>query len=346
MQVHTDLPETGPVRASVEGATILRWIELIVEFFYKLCLCAGGCHDETFRTTKLLCGQYPFARRSDLGGGFVAGKFALEGFSPIVIITARFCGSAILFGALFYKRFGKINRRTVVAGAVIGGVQFAALLVQLIALQYTSPMKQSFLAATYVVFTPFVAWVVTRRRLVKKDLIAALIALAGVGLISLNGNLSVQLGDVLTLAFAILFSFQIVLIERLGRGLDSITLTFVQFVSAGLLSVLAFFVTQAGASIGSVPNAAAYGIGYIVVINTALAICLQNYAQKRTSPNRAALILSLESVFGFIFSAVMYGEVITVRILAGCAFVMGAILLSKQRKERQGDMLQHEIRED
>ncbi|MFR5584479.1 MAG: EamA family transporter [[Clostridium] scindens] len=65
---------------------------------------------------------------------------------------------------------------------------------QLFGLQYTTPAKQSFLAATYVIFTPLAAWAITKARPLKKDGLAAFIAVLGIALISLNGDLGIQLG--------------------------------------------------------------------------------------------------------------------------------------------------------
>ena len=39
------------------------------------------------------------------GGGFVAGKASLSGFSPMAVVALRFCGAALLSALLFFVFF-------------------------------------------------------------------------------------------------------------------------------------------------------------------------------------------------------------------------------------------------
>lgn len=73
------------------------------------------------------------------------------------------------------------------------------------------------------------------------------------------------------------------------------------------------------------------GIVYLGVINTAVALGLQNFAQKYTSESHAALLLSLESVFGLLFSILYYGDILTLRMAIGCALIFAALLVSNRR---------------
>lgn len=267
------------------------------------------------------------------GGGFVAGKLALECYSPLMIVGLRFCGSALLLAILFRKRILNGNKKDILKGCLIGCVQFSALLIQMIGLMYTSAMKQSFIAATYIVFTPFVAFLLLKTKVQLKEITAAVIAMVGVGLISLNGSFAVELGDVMTLGFAVLFSLQITLVEKYAKDIDCIFLTFFQFVAAGALSFIGMLIT--GVDIVQPTFNGTMGIVYIVVINTAIAIALQNYAQKNVPAGKSSLILSLESVFGFIFSALCFHEDITLKIVSGCVLVFFAVLMSVYKPEKE-----------
>lgn len=261
------------------------------------------------------------------GGGFVAGKMALSELSPLAILMYRFCGSAIILGILFFPHIRNSGIKEKKYGLLIGLLQFIGLLVQLFGLQYTTPAKQSFLASSYVIFTPFIAWGIIKTKPMRNDIIAAMIALAGIALISLNTALNIQLGDPITLVFAAIFSLQIVLIGKYVKDIDVIALTFYQFASAGVLSLL--FVGISGVSIVCSNNQALGGTLYLVLINTALAICLQNVAQRYTKESHAALLLSFESVFGFLFSVMIYHERITLQTVLGCGLIFAAILLSQ-----------------
>ena len=46
-------------------------------------------------------------------------------------------------------------------------------------------------------------------------------------------------------------------------------------------------------------------------------------------PAQASLLLSLESVFGVVFSVLLYGEQLTSRLVSGFALIFAAILVSE-----------------
>ncbi len=263
------------------------------------------------------------------GGGFVAGKMALTELSPAAVLFYRFSGAALAVGILFFPRIRAEWRENIRAGLLLGVLQFTGLLVQLVALQYTTPAKQSFLAATYVVFTPLTAWLVSREKFSGKDIRTALLALLGVGLISLNSTLSIQIGDPITLGFALIFSLQIVLTGKFVKGGDALVLAFFQFVTSAVLSLVTVLVT--GTPLHITAGNALYGVLYLAFINTALAISLQNRMQCYTRSSHTALILSLESVFGLVFSILFYHDSVTLQMGIGCVLILTALVISKTK---------------
>ena len=268
------------------------------------------------------------------GGGFVAGKMALSGFSPFMILTWRFLISALLCGGIFFRKIRKTPRRTIFSGCAIGCIQLLALALQLIGLNHTTPAKQSFLCTAYVAMVPFLSWAILRKKPQLRSVFAGFLALCGIGLICLNGALSVSGGDLLSLGFSLVFGVQIVLVGKFVRkDTDAIQLSFFQFLTAGLLALVICllrresFFTQNGEAL--------LGMAYLAVLNTLLAFLLQNAAQKYVNGSLTALILSLESVFGFLFSVLYYHEPLTRQLIVGSILCFGAILLNSLGKPRQ-----------
>ena len=98
------------------------------------------------------------------GGGFVAGKAALTGFSAMTVVALRFCGAALLSGLLFFRIIRKSEPRVIRHGLMLGIIQFAAQGIQLMGLNYTTAGKQAFLIAGYVVLVPFLLWIIMKKR--------------------------------------------------------------------------------------------------------------------------------------------------------------------------------------
>jgi drug/metabolite transporter (DMT)-like permease len=72
---------------------------------------------------------------------------------------------------------------------------------------------------------------------------------------------------------------------------------------------------------------------YLGIGSTMIAFLLQNIGQKYTEPSTASLLLSMESVFGVVFSIIFLGEVLTTRMLIGCALILIAIIMAETKFE-------------
>lgn len=261
------------------------------------------------------------------GGGFIAGKVALAEYSPFTILFFRFSGAALLSGILFFPVLRRSPVDTIRKGLLLGIVQFAGLSLQLAGLRLTTAGKQSFLIASYVVFVPLLAFLLLRRPLRKTDLAAALLTFASVGFMSLGSGFSIAPGDSLSIGFALVFALQIILTGIFAHQNDPLQLSFFQFLSSAVLSGAAMVLSD------QLPSGCAastlYSLVYLVAANTVLAFTLQNISQRYASETTAAILLSLESVFGFFFSVAFLKEPVTARVLFGCALIFCAVLLSK-----------------
>ena len=255
------------------------------------------------------------------GGGFLAGKFALAEYEPFTILAFRFLGSALCLGLIFCRSLRHTTKNVAKKGMLLGILQFVGLSVQLAGLDRTTPGKQSFLIASYVMFVPFLSCFLLRK------LLAAILTLAGIGCISLNESLTIGLGEGLSVGFAFLFALQIVLVSIFARNEDPIRLSFFQFLSAGLLAAVTALLTD-----GIPQSCSLLTLGsllYLIVPNTVLAFTIQNVAQRYTSETATAILLSLESLFGFLFSVWFLEEPVTAKVVLGCILIFAAVLLSK-----------------
>ena len=268
------------------------------------------------------------------GGGFVASKLALGQMTPAAVLAWRFLGAAATLLAVFFFRIRKSGSRECRMGILVGTIQFLALLVQLVGLQYTTPAKQSFICVMYVVMTPLIAWILTGEHPEKRDFTAGILALAGMALISLKPGLTLEIGDLITVGFTVLFALQLVVVGKYAGGVEVISFSFYQFLTAGVLSLLTALFS--GANLACPSGSALAGVLYLMVINTALAFCLQNFAQRYTKSSHAAVLISLESVFGFLFSTLVFHDPITWKMLAGGGLMFGAVCISNLNKKTDG----------
>lgn len=218
------------------------------------------------------------------------------------------------------------------AGVVLGFFDFLGFWTQTIGLQHTTPGINAFLTAVYCVIVPFAWWLVARKRPSSFNVGAAVLAVAGIWFVSASstgGTLGLGFGEGMTLLCAVAFATHIVFVSKFATSHDVLVLTVLQFLVEGTLGCLA------GAATETFPAASAITptiVGQILFLSTfasVIAFGIQNVGLAHVPPAQGALFLSLESVFGVLFSILLYGEVMTASLLLGFALIFGAILVNE-----------------
>lgn len=265
------------------------------------------------------------------GGGFVASDMALESMKPFQIMMVRFLLASVLMGVISWgQRKGeeKLKDRSgaIKAGVLMGVTLFMGFAFQIIGLQYTTPSKNAFLTALNVVIVPFIAFVILKKKIGAKGIIGAVMSVLGVGLLSLNGNFTVSLGDGLTLLCAVGFAFQIFFTSEFVKKYPASVLNTVQMFTAFVLSASSLVIF--GENDFQVTTQGWLSVLYLGVVSTTICYLLQTACQKYIDETKAAIILSMESVFGTIFSIMILHEVVTVRMVIGCAVILAAVIIS------------------
>ena len=265
------------------------------------------------------------------GGGFVASDMALESMKPFQIMMVRFLLASVLMGVISWgQRKGeeKLKDRSgaIKAGVLMGVTLFMGFAFQIIGLQYTTPSKNAFLTALNVVIVPFIAFVILKKKIGAKGIIGAVMSVLGVGLLSLNGNFTVSLGDGLTLLCAVGFAFQIFFTSEFVKKYPASVLNTVQMFTAFVLSAISLMIF--GENDFQVTTQGWLSVLYLGVVSTTICYLLQTACQKYIDETKAAIILSMESVFGTIFSILILHEVVTVRMVIGCAVILAAVIIS------------------
>ena len=272
------------------------------------------------------------------GFAFVVMKDAVDVLPPAQLIGVRFLLTGLLMAALFHRKLrGSLNRGFLGAGSVLGAVTFLAFWVQTVGLADTTPGKNAFLTATYCVIVPFMLWALTGRRPQVANVGAAVLCVAGIGLVSVAaGSFSIGFGDLMTLLCAVFFAAQIIAIARFSQRYDVLGLTVYQFLFGGAMGLALGAATEPFPGWGAVMNADFLcNLAYLVVFASGVCYVLQNVGLAHVPEAQGSLLLSLASVFGVLASVLFYGEVVTGRMAAGFALIFAAILISELAPQRK-----------
>ena len=199
------------------------------------------------------------------GTSYVVLKTPLDSVTTLWVLAIRFAVSAVLLIAIAGRRLKGISPRCIKGGVILGLSLAVAYVFQTYGLLYTTPGKNAFLTATYCVLTPFLAWLVYKRRPGLSNLIAAFLCISGIGFVSLSsGFTEVNKGDMLTLVCGIFYSVQIIVMEQYRDSGEALCLSAVEFAAAAVFFIAGALIFEAPPR--DVPVSAWLGIAYLSVM--------------------------------------------------------------------------------
>lgn len=265
---------------------------------------------------------------SDMGAftlGFarsiIAGIFLLG----VVIASDKVTGSE---RRLISRRGIDLNKSELIGGMIIGAVLVIASAFQQIGINSgTDGGKAAFITALYVVLVPIYALALKKRAAINVWISIA-IAVVGFYLLCITEELTVAPSDLLVVAAAMLFPIHILTIDHFSPRCDGIRMSMVQFFFAAALNLLIALIFEGPAELGAiVPNL--LPMLYLGIGSSGIAYTLQIIGQKNVPPATASIVLSLESVFGVVGTALFLGKTLSLREYVGCAVVLFAVILSQ-----------------
>ena len=272
-----------------------------------------------------------FAAAFIWGSSFFIMKNALDAMPVQYLLAIRFTVGALLLALICGKKWRGVTADYLWRGAVIGGCLYLAYSIQTYGLALTTPSKNAFLTAVYRVLVPFLYWLLAGVRPDRYNILAALLSVTGVGLVSLSGDLTVNLGDALTLLCAIFYAAHIVAVAKVSPGKDIYLLTVFQFAFAALYAWIGGALTETFPAQALADPQVIGPLCYLGVMATTVALLFQNVGQVNSDPASAAVILSLESVFGVLCSVLFAGDQVSLRMAAGFVLIFVAVVCSETK---------------
>lgn len=211
-------------------------------------------------------------------------------------------------------------------GALLGAILFGAMSLQQLGIAYTTAAKSGFVTALYIVIIPLIG-LFMGKRIGRNVWIGVAISLLGMALLCLKDDLSVNVGDLITLGCAFVFSFHIIFVDRYAGGMNAILLSAIQF-GASALCALPFMLALETICLDNI-LACANSILYAAVCSGAIGYTLQMIGQKYAEPALASLLMCLESVFAALGGWILLGESLIAREIFGCLLMLSASVIAQ-----------------
>ena len=274
------------------------------------------------------------------GVSFIVVKDVLDQVSTLLFLALRFSVGAVVLALVLAPKISqyRYNWRHV-RWCVLGGVLLAAgMALQTAGLRLTTISKSAFLTGLYIVLVPLLSSLVNRVGPRPQEWVGIAFATLGMALMTLNKDQwqAPSLGDALTIACAVVFAVQIMVLGQAARSGDSQLSTLLQISVCALFLAGSCWIIERPTIVWS--SRVIFAILLTGVFATAIAIGLQSWAQQSVPATRAALLFALEPVFACLFAWAWAGEKITPRAGAGAGLILAGILIVEMKPAR---LLEH-----
>lgn len=258
------------------------------------------------------------------GTTFVVIKEALDTISVPLLLALRFTLAGLLLA------WAGWDKRALIPALILGLLSLAGFVTQTIGLSITSASNAAFITGLSVILTPLVGRLFWHQAVAPRVVAAALVALAGLGLITLrDGVAAINGGDLLVVVTALTYALYIVYLGEVAGKVRGTALAFMQHLPMALLAWL-WALPQVG-DLAAVPLATYLAIVYLAVVATALVAIIQTYAQRVVPAHLAALVFVLEPAFAALFAYIVLGERLGALGWIGGALMLMAMVIAQVR---------------
>lgn len=277
---------------------------------------------------------------------YISMKVLLDAYTPVEILFWRYLiGFALLFAAAGLRiRFRPLREEWLYAAAGCSGITFFSLLENM-ALTYTYASNVAMIMAVAPMLTGLLARVVLLDRTVGGLFaVGVFCAAAGIGLISYSGAEELHLnpfGDLLAVAGAVLWAVYSLFTQKITAFGEKPAEATCHIFFYGLLStaVLAFFLPFQLDVARFADPVNLVNILFLGVLASALCFALWTFCVEILGAARTVVYVYATPLVTLVCAALILGEVLTPRAMAGIVLIMTGLCLSQWRRKRPEEAL-------
>ena len=270
------------------------------------------------------------------GTSYGVAKSALVFYPVLGLLTLRF-GITFVMLSPALRSLRHADARTLRGVFIAGVLLLGIFLSETFGILLTRAANAAFLISLCVVMTPLVEWMLLKRRPARIEWAAVALSLLGAWLLAGDGAVVLNPGDALILLAALLRALNVCVTKRVMRdsALPPLSVTVVQsgVVAFGSAAVALVFAPGQWQHVPSFAGHVPFwgSVLYLVFACTLFAFFAQNYAIKRSSPTRVALLMGSEPAFGALFAWFWLGEKISLVAWVGGGLIVAASMLATVR---------------
>lgn len=250
---------------------------------------------------------------------------AMRTMGPFLTIAIRFTIAFIIIALLFRKHLTKIDARTMLHCALIGITFFFAMLFELKGLKTTPSSVTAFLEGMVVVMVPAVTCIFYRKLPDRLTVVSAVIAIAGVGFLTLKGDrIAFTTGELFILFGTLWYSLSVLVTDTAAKNDDLMTVSIYQLLFIAIFAFIGAFIFE---EIRLPQSSTEWGaVLALAIICSCVGFTIQPFGQKYTTPERAGILAVFNPLTAAVLGFIFLHEKMTPTMLLGSFLILVSIL--------------------
>ena len=268
------------------------------------------------------------------GSSLLFSSIAMRTMGPFLLMGTRFLIAFVVIGLLFRDKLLGVTKKELLHCSFIGFGFFLSIFFELKGLQTTPSTVTSFLEGAVVAIVPVLTCLIARKLPDKVTVVTVIIAMAGVGLLTLKGDhLGFTIGEILIIIDALFYSITVIITDWAAKNDDPMTIAIYQMLFISLFAFIGAFLfedirlPESGTEWGAVLA--------LALICSGVGFTLQPLGQKYITPERAGLLTVANPLAAAALGIIFLGEILTPSMIAGAVLIIISIFYPAWIKARQ-----------
>ena len=259
----------------------------------------------------------------------------METMEPMSILALRFILAFLVLAVVFYKRMRHLEKSTIKGGLILGLLYTICMMFEMYGLRLLDSGVSALIENMAILFVPIYVALWTRTWPRAKTLFCAVLAIAGVGLLSISQMemKSGTLGIFLIICAALTYGFCILATEKVSKDGDPVAIGIIQLGVMGLLSLI-FALSTGGFTLPSGQNQWIMLL-FLVLICSCFGFTFQPVGQRYLPAETAAVLTVINPFAASIMGVLVAHEALTIAKGAGYIVILLALVIYNKNTEKK-----------
>ena len=269
------------------------------------------------------------------GTSFLFSKSLMETMEPMSILALRFILAFLVLAVVFYKRMRHLEKSTIKGGLILGLLYTICMMFEMYGLRLLDSGVSALIENMAILFVPIYVALWTRTWPKAKTLFCAVLAIAGVGLLSISQMemKSGSLGIFLIICAALTYGFCILATEKVAKDGDPVAIGIIQLGVMGFLSLAVALLTESFTMpAGKIQWTM---LLFLVLICSCFGFTFQPVGQRYLPAETAAVLTVINPFAASIMGVLVAHEALTIAKGAGYIVILLALVIYNKNTEKK-----------